>query len=100
MKKNKKLTKTKRGILSQKKLAKLCLDVFKLYPLKHLNYKQLSKILKLKGKGDKLILINVLSELEKNGLLTEISRGSYKICSISKTIITKVKKNKKCGVII
>ena len=100
MKKNKKLTKTKRGILSQKKLSKLCLDIFKLYPLKPLNYKQLSKTLKLKGKGDKLILINVLSELEKNGLLTEISRGSYKICSISKTIITKVKKNNKGGIVV
>ena len=81
MKKNKQLTKSRRGVLSQKKLAKLSLDIFKLSPQKKLNYKQLSKFLNLSGKGEKLILINVLSELAKNGLLTEISKGSYKICS-------------------
>ena len=72
MKKNKKLTKSRRGVLSQKKLAKLSLDIFKLSPHKKLNYKQLSKILKLSGKGEKLILINVLSELAKSGLLTKM----------------------------
>ena len=86
--------------MSQKKLAKLSLDIFKLSPHKKLNYKQLSKILKLSGKGEKLILINVLSELAKSGLLTEISRGSYKLSSVSQTITTVVKKNNRRGIAV
>ena len=100
MKKNKKLTKSRRGVLSEKKLAKLSLDIFKLSPHKKLNYKQLSKILNLRGKNEKLILINVLSGLAKNELLTEISRGSYKLSSVSKTINTIVKKNNRGGITV
>ena len=55
MKKNQKINKKSSRCFVSKKLAKLSLDIFKLSPHKKLNYKQLSKILKLSGKGEKLI---------------------------------------------
>ena len=74
MKKNKSSVK---GGFSNSKLFDLILLVFRENPNKKLNYKQVSKILKVKEMGVKIQIIDVIKEMVISGTLTEEQRGSY-----------------------
>ncbi|MGY8987229.1 MAG: ribonuclease R [Flavobacteriales bacterium] len=85
MKKKKKKEKNK--VFTKKQLENLVLSIFKENPLKKLNYKQLSKILKIKELGLKILLNDVMISLSKSGVLKEEKRGSFKLIQTTKKVI-------------
>ena len=76
--------KRKNKSFNKKQLESLILSVFKESRPKHLNYKQLSKILKIKELGIKILLNDVLISLSVSGVLKEVKRGSFKLILSSK----------------
>ena len=85
MKKNKKNKKNKG--FTKKKLESLIVSVFNESPSKQLNYKQISKILKIKELGVKILLSDVLISLSGSGVLKEEKRGNFKLLQTSKKIV-------------
>ncbi|MBT4218118.1 MAG: hypothetical protein HOE25_06035, partial [Flavobacteriales bacterium] len=67
----KKRKKKKNKGFSKKQLENLILSIFKENPSKSLNYKQLSKILKIKELGIKILLNDVMISLAISGVLKE-----------------------------
>jgi ribonuclease R len=94
MKKNKSSVK---GGFSNSKLFDLILLVFRKNPNKKLNYKQVSKILKVKEMGVKIQIIDVIKEMVISGTLTEEQRGSYRLLEKKSTLITTIKNTNSRG---
>ena len=97
MKKKKKSKKLKKGGLSNAKLFDLILLVFRENPNKKLNYKQVSKILKVTEMGVKIQIIDVIKEMVISGTLTEEQRGSYRLLEKTSTLITNIKNTNNRG---
>ena len=100
MKKKKKSTKKKKAGFSKPLLFKLVLDVFKASPNKKLNYKQVSRILKIKELGVKISVVGAMKELSVSGFLEEIKTGSYRLVQKIKTFRTTVKSASRKGVFV
>ena len=79
MKKNKKQKNKKHLRLSNSKLLDLILTVFRKRPSKKLNYKQISKALKIQELGVKIRVVDLLKEMAASEALEEVSRGSYRL---------------------
>ena len=75
----KKHKKKKNKGFTKKQLERLIITIFKENPLKQLNYKQLSKILKIKDLGVKILLNKTMVSLTESGILKEEKRGSFKL---------------------
>ena len=96
MKKKKKQKNQKRRF-SNSKLFDLILLVFRENPNKKLNYKQVSKILKVTEMGVKIQIIDVIKEMVISGILTEEQRGSYRLLEKTSTLITTIKNTNSRG---
>jgi ribonuclease R len=83
---------------SKKQLENLILSIFKENPSKSLNYKQLSKIFKIKELGVKIILNDVMISLSNSGVLKEEKRGSFKLIQTTKKVIGVVNTSVNSGV--
>ena len=84
----KKRTKKKKNKgFSKKELEKLVISLFKENPSKYLNYKQISKLLRIKELGTKILLNDVLISLSKSGFLIEEKRGKFKLLQSFKKFI-------------
>ena len=79
MSKKKKSKTTSRNGFSNSKISKLVLDVFRKNLGKRFNYKQVSKILKIKESGVRIQLISVMKDLAESGMLEEVRRGSFRL---------------------
>tara|TARA_B110000444_G_scaffold51490_1_gene47471 strand:+ start:21 stop:2153 length:2133 start_codon:yes stop_codon:yes gene_type:complete len=97
MKKKKKKKKSEKGDFSKSKLFDLILLVFRENSNKKLNYKQVSKILKVKEMGVKIQIIDVMKEMVVSGTLTEEQRGSYRLLEKTSTLITIIKNTNSRG---
>ena len=97
MKKKKKNKKSRKGDFSNSKLFDLILLVFRENPNKKLNYKQISKILKVKEMGVKIQIIDVMKEMVNSGTLTEEQRGSFRLLEKISTLITSIKNTNSRG---
>jgi len=97
MKKKKKNKKSRKGDFSNSKLFDLILLVFRENPNKKLNYKQVSKILKVKEMGVKIQIIDVMKEMVNSGTLTEEQRGSFRLLEKTSTLITSIKNTNSRG---
>ena len=91
MKKKKRTKKSGKGEFSNSKLFDIILLVFRVNPNKKLNYKQVSKILKVTEMGVKIQIIDVIKEMVISGTLTEEQRGSYRLLEKKSTLITNIK---------
>ncbi|MDC0204610.1 ribonuclease R [Flavobacteriales bacterium] len=98
MKKKKKNTGRKKGGFSNSKLFNLLAVVFRGSPSKKFNYKQLSKILKIKELGVKMQISDVLKDMVENGVVDEKSRGSYQLIEKTLVINSVVKNTSQRGV--
>ena len=97
MKKKKKTKKNQKGGFSNSKLFDLILLVFRENPNKKLNYKQVSKILKVKEMGVKIQIIDVIKEMVISGTLTEEQRGSYRLLEKTSTLSANIKNTNSRG---
>ena len=97
MKKNKKNKSSAKGGFSNSKLFELILLVFRENSNKKLNYKQVSKILKVKEMGVKIQIIDVIKEMVISGILTEEQRGSYRLLEKTTTLIATIKNTNSRG---
>ena len=97
MKKKKKTKKNRKGEFSTSKLFDLILVVFRENPSKKLNYKQVSKILKVKEMGVKIQIIDVIKEMVASGALTEEHRGSFRLSEKTSTLTTTIKNTNNRG---
>ena len=97
MKKSKKNKKLRKGDFTNSKLIDLILSVFRENPNKKLNYKQVSKTLKVTEMGVKIQIIDVIKEMVNSGTLTEEHRGSYRLLEKTSTIITNIKNTNSRG---
>jgi len=98
MKKKKKSRKNRRGEFSNARLFDLLLVVFRENTSKKLNYKQVSKILKVKEMGVKIQIIDVMKEMVVSGVLEESQRGAFRLVEKTSKIITTVKNTNQRGV--
>jgi len=97
MKKKKKNKKSRKGDFSNSKLFDLIVLVFRENPNKKFNYKQVSKILKVKEMGVKIQIIDVMKEMVASGTLTEEHRGSFRLLEKTSTLITSIKNTNNRG---
>ena len=97
MKKNKKKRQSEKRGFSNSKLFDLILSVFRENPNRKLNYKQVSKTLKVTEMGVKIQIIDVMKEMVNSGTLTEGQRGSYRLLEKTSTIITTIKNTNNRG---
>jgi len=97
MKKKKRTKKKGKGEFSNSKLFDLILSVFRENPNRKLNYKQVSKTLKVTEMGVKIQIIDVMKEMVNSGTLTEEQRGSYRLLEKTSTIITTIKNTNNRG---
>jgi len=97
MKKKKKTKKSGKVGFSNSKLFDLILLVFRENSNKKLNYKQVSKILKVKEMGVKIQIIDVIKEMVNSGMLTEEQRGSYRLLEKTSVLITNIKNTNSRG---
>ena len=84
MKKRNKKQKNKKFKKAQ--LETVVFSVFKKSPSKSFNYKQLSKILRIRDVEIKSLLISILDSLSDSGKIKEVKRGSYKLCFFGKKL--------------
>ena len=82
----------KKGEFKSSKLGELVLSLFKRYPTKKQNYKQVCKSLGFKDMGLKMQVVDVLNRLTKSGVLKEVRRGSFAFLLI-KNFFYKCKKH-------
>ena len=97
MKKNKTSKKIKKSGLSNSKLYSLIISAFKDRPNKKLNYKQLSKILKIKEMGVKIRIVEIMKKMSQNRVLDEVQLGAYKLVKKTKKIIVTIKNTNNRG---
>tara|TARA_B110000211_G_scaffold26811_1_gene27277 strand:- start:284 stop:2416 length:2133 start_codon:yes stop_codon:yes gene_type:complete len=97
---NKKKKNIKNKGFNKKELENLVISIFKENPSKIFNYKQLSKILKIKELGIKILLNDVMISLSKSGILKEERRGNFKLIQSIKKVIGIVNTSIKSGVYI
>ena len=97
---NKKKKNIKNKGFNKKELENLVISIFKENPSKIFNYKQLSKILKIKELGIKILLNDVMISLSKTGILKEERRGNFKLIQSIKKVIGIVNTSIKSGVYI
>jgi ribonuclease R len=97
---NKKKKNIKNKGFNKKELENLVISIFKENPSKIFNYKQLSKILKIKELGIKILLNDVMISLSKTGILKEERRGSFKLIQSIKKVIGVVNTSIKSGVYV
>ena len=97
MKKKKKTKKSRKGDFSTSKLLDLILVVFRENPSKKLNYKQISKTLKIKEMGVKIQIIDVMKEMVISGTLTEEHRGSFRLLEKTSNLVTTIKNTNSRG---
>ena len=97
MKKKKRTKKSGKGEFSNSKLFDIILLVFRENPNKKLNYKQVSKILKVTEMSVKIQIIDVIKEMVISGTLTEEQRGSYRLLEKTSTLITNIKNTNSRG---
>jgi ribonuclease R len=97
---NKKKKNIKNKGFNKKELENLVISIFKENPSKIFNYKQLSKILKIKELGIKILLNDVMLSLSKTGILKEERRGNFKLIQSIKKVIGIVNTSIKSGVYI
>ena len=100
MNKKKKRKKIKKNGITNTGLFDLIISVFRNNPNKKLNYKQLSKILKIKDLGVKIQLVEVMKELELSGVLEEFQKGSYRIVEKRDTVFAKIKNTNSRGAFV
>ena len=98
MKKKKKPKKNRKGEFSNTRLYDLLLMIFRERPNKKLNYKQISKILKVKEMGVKIQIIDVMKDMVFSGILEETQRGAFRLKEKTSKIITTIKNINKRGV--
>ena len=97
---NKKRKKRKNKGFTKKQLEGLVLSIFKENPLKQLNYKQVSKILKIKELGVKILLNEVMISLSKSGVLREEKKGTFKLIQSAHKVIGVVNTSVNSGIYI
>ena len=97
---NKKKKNIKNKGFNKKELENLVISIFKENPSKIFNYKQLSKILKIKELGIKILLNDVMISLSKTGILKEERRGNFKLIQLIKKVIGIVNTSIKSGVYV
>ena len=97
---NKKKKNIKNKGFNKKELENLVISIFKENPSKIFNYKQLSKILKIKELGIKILLNDVMISLSKTGILKEERRGNFRLIQSIKKVIGVVNTSIKSGVYI
>ena len=97
MKKKKKAKKNRPGDFSTAKLFDLILCVFRETPSKKLNYKQISKILKIKEMGVKIQIIDVMRGMVSSGLLAEERRGVFGLLEKTSKLIVTIKNTNSRG---
>ena len=98
MKKKKKYKKNRKGEFSNTRLYDLLLVIFRENINKKLNYKQVSKILKVKEMGVKIQIIDVMKEMVVSGVLEESQGGAFRLVEKSSKLITTVKNTNQRGV--
>ena len=98
MKKKKKAKKNRPGGFSTAKLFDLILCVFRENPSKKLNYKQLSKILKIKEMGVKIQIIDIMKDMVGSGFLIEDPRGVFGLLEKTSKLIVTIKNTNSRGV--
>jgi ribonuclease R len=86
--------------LSKKSLKIAILSGLKETPTKKFNYKQVSKFLKIKKLGEKLLVYEALSSLVQEGNLVEQKKGSFVLALTDKLIEGVVKNTNKRGVYV
>ena len=96
-KKKKKTRKERKKGLSNSKLSALILSVFRENSNKKFNYKQLSKILKIKEMGIKIQMIELMQQMSQSKVLEEIQRGSYRMIVPTTKIIVTIKNTNNSG---
>ena len=97
MNKKKKSRKKRKEGFSNTKLFDLLLSVFRENPKKRLNYKQISKALRIKERGVKIQLIDVLKTMAESKLIEEVHRGAYRLIEKTTTVFSVVKNTNKKG---
>ena len=97
MKKNKKKRQSDKIGFSNSKLFDLILSVFRENPNRKLNYKQVSKTLKVTEMGVKIQIIDVMKEMVTSGVLSEGQRGSYRLLEKLSILITNIKNTNNRG---
>ena len=97
MKKKKKAKKNRPGDFSTAKLFDLILFVFRENPSKKLNYKQISKFLKIKEMGVKIQIIDVMRGMVSSGLLVEERRGVFGLLEKTSKLIVTIKNTNSRG---
>ncbi|MAW21435.1 MAG: ribonuclease R [Flavobacteriales bacterium] len=100
MKKKKKSRKKRKEGFSNTKLFDLLLSFFRENPKKRLNYKQVSKALRIKEMGVKIQLIDVMKEMAESKIIEEIQRGRYRLIEKTTTLFSVVKNTNKKGVYV
>ncbi len=71
---------------NSKKLKQQILKIFKDNPKQQFNYKQISAILGIEGKSQRRKVSMLMSQLAKEGLITEIKKGKYQLRRVKKRI--------------
>ena len=90
----------KKRVLNKKYLKNSILQVFKEQPSRKFNYKQVSKLLRLKKVGEKVLVYEALNELTKNGLLKEPKTGSFILTNKNSAKKGRVIINNRSGVVV
>ena len=90
----------KKRVLNKKYLKNSILQVFKQQPSRKFNYKQVSKLLRLKKVGEKVLVYEALNELTKNGLLKEPKTGSFILTNKNSAEKGRVIINNRSGVVV
>ena len=98
MKKKKKHKKKVKAGFSNTRLFDLLLIIFRENSKKKLNYKQVSKILKVKEMGVKIQIIDVLKGMVLSGVLEETQRGSFRLKEKTSKVVTTIKNTNQRGV--
>ena len=100
MKKKKKTRKERQEGFSNSKLSKLILSVFREHPNRKFNYKQLSKILRIKEMGIKIQMIEVMHKMSQSNVLEEVKRGSYRFIVSTQKIMATIKNTNQSGAFV
>ena len=90
----------KKKSLSKESLKSAILSGLKETPTKKVNYKQASKLLKIKNLGEKLLVYEALSSLVQEGSLVEQKKGSFVLALTDRLIEGTVKNTNKRGVYV
>tara|TARA_B100000902_G_scaffold12252_1_gene14892 strand:+ start:21276 stop:23381 length:2106 start_codon:yes stop_codon:yes gene_type:complete len=95
-----KKNKRKKKFFNKTNLEGLIINILNKNPNKPLNYKQISKILKIKDYHTKVLISEVLILLEKEKALVEHKRGFYKLLLIAKQTIGTVVSSNYSGIYV